>query len=114
MHELSLADALVKQVEAFLDKGKKTGEIISITILMGKLAGVEKEPFEFAFSVVAEGTRLENAKLIIEESPAIVECSDCHKKTALEIPFAKCDNCGSRNVKYVSGKEFLIKSLEIE
>lgn len=114
MHELSLADALVKQVESFLDKQKEIGKVISITVLMGKLSGVEKEPFEFVFPVAAEGTKLENAKLIVEESPAVIECSDCHKKTVLDIPFAKCENCSSRNVKYVSGKEFLIKSLEIE
>ena len=113
MHELSLADAMVHEVEAIIKK-EGAEKVYSITVEMGKLSGVEKDPFEFAFPIVAEGTKLEGAKLIIEETPVVIECEDCHAKTELDIPFAKCSSCDSRNVKYISGKEFLIKSLEIE
>ena len=113
MHELSLADAMVQEIEKILKK-EKAEKVYTITVTMGKLSGVEKEPFEFAFPVVAEGTKLQDAKLIIEQTPLIIECIDCHTKTELDLPFAICSNCKSRNVKYISGKEFLIKSLEIE
>ena len=113
MHELSLADAMVHEVESILQK-ERAEKVFSITVEMGKLSGVEKDPFEFAFPIVAEGTKLEGCKLIIVETPIIVECQDCQAKTELDIPFAKCSSCNSRNVKYISGKEFIIKSLEIE
>ncbi|MCF7790964.1 MAG: hydrogenase maturation nickel metallochaperone HypA [Victivallales bacterium] len=113
MHELSLADSMVQEIEAIMEK-EGAEKVFSVTVKMGRLSGVEKEPFEFAFPIVAEGTKLEKSKLIIEESPVIVKCKDCMTETVLETPFAKCGNCGSRNVDYISGKEFLIKSLEIE
>jgi hydrogenase nickel incorporation protein HypA/HybF len=113
MHELSLADAMVQEIETILKK-EGAEKVCSVTVEMGKLSGVEKEPFEFAFPIVAEGTKLEGCKLVIEESPVVIECKDCQAKTKLDIPFAKCSNCDSRNISYISGKEFLIKSLEIE
>ena len=113
MHELSLADAMVQEIETIIAK-EGASKVFSITVVMGKLSGVEREPFEFAFPIVAEGTNVEGAKLEIIESPVIVKCEDCNAETKLDIPFAKCSSCGSRNVKYISGKEFLIKSMEIE
>ena len=113
MHELSLADAMVQEVESIMKKEGAT-KIYSLTVEMGRLSGVQKAPFEFAFPIVAEDTKLEGCKLIIEESPVIIKCKECNSETKLDIPFAKCGSCGSRNVTYISGKEFLIKSMEIE
>ena len=32
----------------------------------------------------------------------------------LDVPFIKCGECNSRNVSFIKGRDFLIKSLEIE
>ena len=113
MHELSLADSMVREIEEILEK-ENAKKVISVTVSMGKFSGVEKEPFEFAFPIVAEGTLLEGSLLIIEIVPGTVECDDCKAVTELEVPFAKCEKCDSRNVKFIKGRDFLIKSLEIE
>lgn len=113
MHELSLAESMVRELTAYIEK-EKIKKVISVTVIMGKFSGVQKEPFEFAFPLVTEGTLLEGCKLNIEQQPAVINCSDCGKDTKLSIPFVKCSSCGSRNVKFIHGKEFLIKSIEIE
>ena len=63
MHELSLADTMIREIEQILDR-EKAEKVYSVTVLMGRLSGVEKEPFEFAFPIVSEGTRVEGSKLI--------------------------------------------------
>ena len=113
MHELSLAESMVRELTAYIEK-EKIKKVISVTVIMGKFSGVQKEPFEFAFPIVAEGTVFEGCELNIEQQPGVVNCSDCGKDTQLTIPLVKCANCGSRKVKFTHGKEFLIKSVEIE
>lgn len=113
MHELSLAESMVRELIAYIEKAK-IEKVISVTVVMGKFSGVQKEPFEFAFPIVAEGTALEGCELNIEEQPGLINCRDCGKDTKLSILLVKCANCGSRNVKFTHGKEFLIKSMEVE
>ena len=113
MHELSLADSMVCELTDYIEN-EKIKKVISVTVIMGKFSGVQKEPFEFAFPLAVEGTVLEGCELKIEQRPVVVNCSNCGKDTQLTIPLVKCASCGSRNVKFTHGKEFLIKSMEIE
>lgn len=113
MHELSLADSMIYEIEEIVRK-ENAKKVLSVTIEMGKFSGVEKEPFEFAFPLVAEGTVVEGCKFFIEEVPGVVKCSDCQVNTELEVPFMKCGNCGSQNVNFIKGKDFIIKKLEVE
>jgi hydrogenase nickel incorporation protein HypA/HybF len=113
MHELSLAESMVSELKEYIER-EKVNKVFSVTVQMGYFSGVEKEPFEFAYPIVTEGTKLEGSKLIVEELAGIVLCSDCNKKTQLDIPLIQCGSCSSRNVTFTQGKEFLIKSMEIE
>ena len=113
VHELSLADSMVREIEEIIKK-ENAEKVFSVTVEMGKFSGVEREPFEFAFPLVAEGTPVEGSKLIIEIAPGIVKCSDCQEDTILDVPFIKCGKCNSRNVSFIKGRDLLIKSLEIE
>jgi len=113
MHELSLATSLIEQIAVIMGN-EGAGKLHSITLSIGKFSGVEKEPFEFAFPLAAEGTPAENARLIIEVTEMKVKCKDCHKETLHDIPLVKCGKCGSLNVEIISGKEFKIRSMEVE
>ncbi len=113
MHELSLAGSMVGELLDYIDKND-VKKVFSISIVIGKFSGVEKEPFEFAFPIAAEGTLLETAKLNIEVQKGVILCNDCGTKTTLEIPLMRCSSCSSKSVKLINGKEFTIKSMEIE
>ncbi|OGV53273.1 MAG: hydrogenase maturation nickel metallochaperone HypA [Lentisphaerae bacterium GWF2_44_16] len=113
MHELALADSLFKQINGIIEK-ENVSELLSVTVSMGALSGVEKEVFEFAFSVTAEGTPLEKAKLIIELVPVALKCGDCGRKTTVKLPLIRCAECNSKNVEIVDGKDFTLKSLEVK
>ena len=113
MHELSLATSLVEQINIIM--GNEGASVLhTITVSMGRFSGVEKEAFEFAFPIAAEGTPAEHARLVVIVTGMKVRCKDCSRETEYDLPLAKCGKCGSLNVDVVSGREFTIKSMELE
>lgn len=112
MHELSLACQMVEEVEAIATR-ENAQEIVSLTVSLGALSGVDREALEFAYPAAVEGTQMENTVLIIEEIPTTVLCSECGATTYPDIPMIECGACGSSNVEIIAGKDLLIKSIEL-
>ena len=112
MHELSLAQAMVEQLE---DYARREGaqKIVTINLVIGAMSGVERDPFEFVFPLVAEGTVLEKATLHFEEVPVKVKCRECGKESLPPFPIILCSSCSSRNVEVIDGEDFSIQSMEI-
>ena len=108
-----MAMSLVEQITAIMGK-EGASKLHSITLAIGKYSGVEKECFEFAFSVAAEGSLAEKAVLKIVQTDMKVKCRECGVETMNEMPLAKCGKCSSLNVEVVSGREFNIRSMEVE
>jgi len=113
MHELSLAQGLVEQVQRAA-AAEGAVRVLGLTLVMGAYSGVDREAFEFAFPLAAEGTCLEGAELRIEEIPVTVYCLSCQKESNPEIPYLICSHCGSTDLKLTGGREFLIQSVELE
>jgi hydrogenase nickel incorporation protein HypA/HybF len=113
MHELSIASAIVQQVEEVVDKSLPT-RVITVTLLIGALSGVEPEALEGAFPLVTEGTVMEGAKLVIERVEASARCRTCGAETIIEFPLPICSKCNGTEVDITAGREMLIKSIEVE
>ncbi len=113
MHEFSLAIDLVDQLTEALARENAT-KVVSINVVIGAMSGVERVPFEFAFPQAAEGTALQGAVLNIQEVPLILKCSDCNQQTETDDLIMICPLCNSVSVEIVQGKEFLIKSMEVQ
>ena len=112
MHELSLAQALVDQVEAICEK-EHADAVLSVTVNVGALSGVNRESFEFAYPLAAEGTRLKGATLKIEETPVGVTCGECGQRSQPALDDIRCMQCGSRRVEITAGRDFVIQSVEL-
>ncbi len=113
MHELSLAEGLVEQLRQTAEAEGAT-RITSVTVVIGHYSGVEPDAFEFAFPFAAEGTPVEGAELIIDELPVSVECRRCRSVSHPEPIHLVCMACGSGDVVLKGGREFLIRSVELE
>jgi len=113
MHEFSLACSLVEEAEKVL-KNETAGRITRLTVSIGPLSGIEKDAFEFVFPLAAEHSALEGAELIIEEPPVRVHCKACGSASNTVFPHFHCEPCGSTDIEIVSGREFLIREMEIE
>ena len=113
MHEFSLAIDLVEQLTEVMIRENAT-KVVEISVVMGAMSGVERVPFEFAFPEAARDTPLEGAVLHIEEVPLILRCSDCNRETETDELIMVCPLCNSVSVEIIQGKEFLIKSMEVQ
>jgi len=113
MHELSLATALVEQVQRVCED-ERASAVVSIRLRIGALSGVDRESFEFAFPLAAEGTCAADAKLIFAVVPAELTCDGCGQRAAPGKMFLTCGACGSNRVRITAGRDFQIESVEVK
>jgi len=113
MHELSIAEALVRQAEAVM---KKHGarRVTGITVAVGGLSGVDGQALEFAFPIACHDSSVRSATLAVERIRARVRCRLCGRESTPAAPFLACAECGSVEVDVIAGRELLIKSVELE
>jgi len=113
MHELSMAQALIEQVEK-IQARENAGAVVSITVNIGALSGVDREAFEFAFPLAAADTPLAGAALVIVETPAEATCGECGAKSNPGLSGMRCGACGSHQIRITAGRDFLIQSIEVK
>jgi hydrogenase nickel incorporation protein HypA/HybF len=110
MHELSIADAVVR-IASDHACGRR---VTKVTLKVGHLRQVVPSALEFGFELVAHGTTVEGAELEIEDVQTAVRCRRCGGDTALrEFPL-QCGRCESFDVDIVAGEELFVESLELE
>lgn len=113
MHEISVAQSIIDVAAASL-KEHSFRRVVSVSLKIGPISGVDPEALRFAMGVVTEGTPLAGAELVIETPPVRFRCSDCaHEFSAEEVQFS-CPSCGGTRIKLVSGDELEIVNLEVE
>jgi hydrogenase nickel incorporation protein HypA/HybF len=112
MHELSIAQALVEQVQK-IARESGADKINRITLRIGKLAGVDPDALSFAFPLAAEGTCLQNTPLEFISVEPDLRCRACGKSNEAEFVSA-CVHCGSQDLELKHGRELLIESVELE
>ena len=113
MHELALAESLKDEIEIIAERDK-LGAIKAVTLTVGELSGVDIDALSFALPFVAEGTMLEGADFIYNFEKAEIRCRSCGRNSNPDVPMIVCQYCDSVDVEYVAGKDFIIKSLEVE
>jgi hydrogenase nickel incorporation protein HypA/HybF len=110
MHELSLAESVVR-IACRHAAGRP---VARVELKIGHLRQVVPSALEFAFELVAQGTPVEGAELVLEEVPAAGRCRRCGGESELPgFPLA-CAACGSLDVELLRGEELLVDALEIE
>ena len=69
MHELAISLSIIDIVEEELRR-LEGDKVRAVHVSLGPLAGVAKEALSFSFGLACEGTALEGAHLVIEDSEA--------------------------------------------
>ena len=114
MHELSIA---VDLIEAASEEMERLGSIqlVAVHLRLGRLSGVEKEALAFSFDVAAAGTRIQGARLQIEDVPVIVWCDACEAERELsDLSRRRCPHCRAPTPHVIRGRELELVGLEIE
>lgn len=112
MHELSICQALVNQVEAIAAE-HQASKVISITVHIGVLSGVVPDLLIQAFTIARAGTVAEEAELITEVLPIKVRCRQCGAETEATANRLLCGECGDWQTQLISGEELLLASVEL-
>ncbi|MFB9907826.1 hydrogenase maturation nickel metallochaperone HypA [Allokutzneria oryzae] len=109
MHELSITQSIV---EAIVERMGDT-RISGVRLEIGKLSGVMVDSVRFCFELVAEGTTVQGARLVVDEPAGGARCRDCAEEFGVEGLIVLCPACGSADADVLSGRELRIKSVEV-
>ncbi|MFX4263420.1 hydrogenase maturation nickel metallochaperone HypA [Pelotomaculum propionicicum] len=102
---VQIADAKAKEEHA--RKAKR------LVLQLGQLSALVPELVEACYPAAVTGTLLENAELKIEVIPANGLCLKCRRVfNAVEKEF-RCPECGSEEWDLLSGKEIIIKEIQV-
>ncbi|MFE9552587.1 hydrogenase maturation nickel metallochaperone HypA [Streptomyces sp. NPDC006692] len=114
MHEMSIAMAVVGQVE---DAAARVGAtaVTAVRLQVGELAGVVPDALSFGFELACAGTVLEGAELSTESVPGRARCGPCAHEWAVGMPpHLCCPECGDAAVELLCGRELQIVSVRWE
>ncbi len=114
MHEVSIVEALIEQVEVEVSRAGASGRVTRLGLSIGRLSGVQADSIRFAFDLLSPGTLLEGARLEIEEPRAICLCAACGASTELEELWLHCPVCGSPDIRVQGGQEMLLETIDID
>jgi hydrogenase nickel incorporation protein HypA/HybF len=110
LHELGVMMEVIKAVEQCAEESG-VSKIDTLVLQIGELSSVIPEYVEDIYSVVAEGTLLENTKLEIEILPGNALCKGCGKVFNVLENDGICPHCSGKDWELLSGKEFNIKEI---
>ncbi len=112
MHELSVCQALLRQVETIAQEHEACG-VDKIVLRIGPLAGVEPKLLQDAFPIARAGTVADGAELVIESLPLRVRCDSCGAESDAAPNRLLCGACGDWHTRVISGDEMLLASVEL-
>lgn len=112
MHELSVCNALLEQVERIAEeRGNST--VLRIVVKLGPLSGVEPELLRRSYPIAAAGTVAEHAELDIDTTGIVVRCTQCESESTVVANRLLCKKCGDFRTRVISGDELILQSVEL-
>ena len=112
MHELSVTESVL-EIACKHAKNAQASIVTDIYLVIGRLSSIVDDSVMFYWEMISKDTICEKAQLHFKRIPAELVCLECNKKYKLNDYLTPCPNCGSANVRVLSGDEFNIESIEI-
>jgi len=113
MHELSICQELIEQVEQIASEHNAV-KVTDIYLTIGPLSGVEPHLLKQAFPMAAAETIAENSKLTIDKSSVKVYCESCNKETVVAANKLLCGECGTWQTELRGGDEMILQRVVLE
>jgi len=114
MHELALADDLIRTVKHQLDREGITERVLGLRLLIGPFSCVNPDSLRFAFSLLSSGTAMSGAALEFEKQPLILSCRRCGKTIECDDFLEQCPHCGAGEVFFDGERAVRLDSIEVE
>ena len=112
MHEIGIVRQIIRTVTDFAEKNG-IDSIAEVVVDCGELSLVIPKYLQDIYPVVAEGTLLEHAELIVNVIPGMAECDECDEIFNVVEHKGYCPACGSFEKTVLSGKDFGIREIHV-
>jgi hydrogenase nickel incorporation protein HypA/HybF len=116
MHELPVIQSILDVVLNHA-RMNQVSRVFSIALAIGELSDLQDEWLQRYFDYISKGTPAEGARLVIERTPVVLKCANCSKEIQIktsEMNDVICPDCGNKELKLISGREYFIKSMEAQ
>ncbi len=113
MHEYSVVQALLEQIEDIAKKNEAT-KVSKIVVKIGVMSGIETHLLEIAFNTFKEKTICDGAEFVLNIQPLKIRCNSCYQESELEKIHYCCQLCQSTDVTVIDGEDMFLMSLEME
>ena len=115
MHELQVTERIL---EVALEHASRyeVSRIVVVHLRVGELSDLEDEWLQHYFDYLSRGTLAEDARLKIERSPIVMGCDACACSFEVDrerIWDVVCPECGESRCRLVSGREYVVKNMEV-
>jgi hydrogenase nickel incorporation protein HypA/HybF len=114
MHELSIVEALIEQVDRELSRAGRQGRAVRLELSVGRLSGVNPESLRFAFELLGPETCVAGAEIIIREPKAVCRCRSCNARVEIEDLVVHCPQCASADIAIEGGRDLMLQSIDVE
>ncbi|MBU1170716.1 MAG: hydrogenase maturation nickel metallochaperone HypA [Proteobacteria bacterium] len=115
MHELpvinSILSVVLKHAEA-----NQVQKVVTIYLQVGAMSDLEDTWMQQYFDHLSKGGVAEGAKLVIERMPVVMRCNSCGHSFEINIKDGTkpvCPSCSGEKHSLVSGREYIIKNMEV-
>ncbi|MFH8370206.1 hydrogenase maturation nickel metallochaperone HypA [Streptomyces sp. NPDC018031] len=113
MHELSIAAAVV-ETAGRTARAHGAAAVEAVRLRIGELAGVVPDALRFSFELVAEGTEVAGAELVIDAVPARAACDGCRSEFAVgSPPLLWCPRCDRPAARVTGGRELEVTEVRL-
>lgn len=109
MHELSIT----RNIVAIVAEKAAGRPVKKVHLDVGALAGIEISAISFCFPMVADGTALQGAELVVRTIEGRAHCSGCDKDIEVATLSAVCPCERRAPVAITAGEELLVRSMEV-
>ena len=115
MHEMGLLKSMLKTADSAIEGNLKDNEKIKkIVIEVGELTGAVPAYLQNAYGPLTEGTVYEGSSLEIIPVPGTVACKACGREFEARKHDFKCPDCGGVDLRFVKGKDIIIREIVVE
>lgn len=113
MHELGVTESIAGIV---LRHAKMNGarRVIKVNIKLGELTGIVDHYVSFYWDLVTKDTIAQGAELNFNKVPVVAYCQKCREEFRIHEYDLTCPRCGEPASEILSGREFMVESIEIE
>ncbi len=110
MHELSLC----RSIHGIVDRARAERTVTTVHLQVGQLRQVVPDTLSYCWDLLTQFGPLAGSQLAIDHIPVLLACHACDAETEVaDRLVVVCSQCGSGDVRVVTGEEFLVTSIDL-